>query len=194
MLTQPKTLKTIWALTFSPGSFVQGYLAGKRTDYINPVRFFFYGFFIELTTKVAVVQLLPGNPIIENTQGGISLELLNLGITIVWGVLWSIVYYKEQFNLIEYIVAAIFFVGQTFVFSAVVLLMILPFTNALKSPSATHTIVDLAIYFGYSCIFAYALFNVRWPVLVLKQALVGFLYILFIWGLFKLGVLSILNR
>lgn len=188
-----KTLKTIWALTFSPGVFLRGYLAGKRTDYINPVRFFFYGFFIEVTTKLAVARFLPGNPIVENAQGGISLELLNLGLTIVWGVLWSILYYKEDLNLVEYVVAAIFFVGQTFVLSAVLLLVMLPFTNTLQSPAAVHTILDLTLYFAYSCIVAYALFNVRWTVLIVKQTLVALIFIGIIWALYKLGVLSLLG-
>ncbi len=188
-----KTVKTIWALTFSPGLFVKGYLAGKRTDFINPVRFFFYGFFIELTTKVTVARLLPGNPIVENAQGGISLELLNLGLTIVWGVLWSILYYKEDLNLVEYVVAAIFFVGQTFVLSAILLLVMLPFTNTLQSPAGIHSILDLLVYFAYSCIFAYALFNVRWHVLILKQTLVAIIFLLAVWGLYKFGLFSLVG-
>lgn len=186
-----KTVRTVWALIISPGEFVQGYLAGKRSDYINPVRFFFYGFFIEVTVKLAVTRFLPGNAIVEQAQGGLTLELLNFGLTIVWGLLWSVLYYKEDLNLVEYIVAAIFFVAQTFVLSAILLLVMLPFAGSLGSPSAVHTALDLAVYFLYSCIFAYALFNVRWPILILKQTLVALIFIAILWGLLRIGVFSL---
>lgn len=111
-----KHLERFWALLIFPGQFVREYLAGKRVDHINPVRFFFYGFFFEVSISLAALWLMPDNPVTENSKGGIAAELLNFGLTIFWGLLWSVLYFKEDLNPIEYIVASMFFVGQTFVF------------------------------------------------------------------------------
>lgn len=188
-----KTVRTIWSLTVSPGLFVQDYLNGKRVAHINPVRFFFYAFFIEITVKLAVFSAFPNNPIVERVQSGMTIELTNFVLTIAWGLLWSIIYYREELNLVEYIVAAIFFVAQTFLLSSVVLLLMLPFSSYLSYPAATFNLSDLAIYFAYSCIFAYALFNVRWPILILKQTIVAAIFVAMIWGLFKFGLLALIG-
>lgn len=182
-----KTARTVWALTVSPGQFVRDYLAGKRVAYINPVRYFFYAFFIEVTVKLAAVSVVPENPLVVQAQGGITIELMNFGLTIVWGLLWSVLYYKADLNLIEYVISAIFFVAQTFILSAALLLVMLPFAVALPSPAVIHASIDLAVYFAYSCIFAYTLFNVRWPILILKQILVAVIFVAIIWILFSKG-------
>lgn len=175
---------------FSPGRFVHEYLAGKRVGHVNPVRLFFYAFFVEVTVKIVVANLMPGNPLVEQGPSGITFELINFALTIVWGLIWSVLYHKEDLNLVEYVVAAIFFISQTFILSAITLLVLLPFANSFQSPSVVHSAVDLAVYFTYSCIFAYALFNVRWYILIIKQALVAAMFLIFLWGLIELGILS----
>ena len=188
-----KTTLTIWALLIFPGQFVRGYLAGKRVDHINPVRFFFYGFFIEVSVRLAVLWLMPDNPITGNSKGGITAELLNFGLTIVWGLLWSVLYFKEDLNLAEYIVAAMYFVGQTFVLSAAILVLMLPIAQRFESAASIHTIVDLIFYFVYSCFFAYQLFSVRLIILIFKQVIVAFVFMAVIWGLYREGVFELLG-
>lgn len=188
-----KTLRTIWSLTVSPGTFVRDYLKGKRVSHINPVRFFFYAFFIEVTVKLAVFSAFPNNPIVERVQSGMTIELMNFVLTILWGLIWSVLYYKEELNLVEYIVAAIFFVAQTFLLSSFVLLLMLPFSGYLSHPAASFNYTDLGVYFGYSCVFAYALFNARWPMLILKQTIVAVIFLAIIFALFRSGVLALVG-
>lgn len=188
-----KTLRTIWSLTISPGHFVRDYLNGKRVSHINPVRFFFYAFFIEVTVKLTVFSAFPNNPIVERVQSGLTIELMNFVLTIVWGLIWSVLYYKEELNLVEYIVAAIFFVAHTFLLSSFVLLLMLPFSSYLSHPAASFNYIDLGVYFGYSCVFAYALFNARWPMLILKQSIVAVIFLAIILALFKSGLLALVG-
>jgi len=181
-----KTLWTLLALLKDPGSFVRGYLSGKRVDYINPIRFFFYAFFIEVTVKLFVGSYFPQNALIANVSGGIRLELINLGLTFLWGTIWAVLYHKDVLNFVEYIVSAIFFVAETFVLSALWLLICIPFATYYEETSRIHAIGDLAIYFVYSCFFAYSLFETTLLALIWKQIVVATLFFgmvsLYVWA------------
>lgn len=171
-----KTVWTLLAMLKDPGSFVRGYLSGKRVDYINPIRFFFYAFFIEVTVKLFLGSYFPQNALVADVKSGIRLELANLGLTFVWGTIWAALYHKDGLNFVEYIVSAIFFAAETFVLSSLWLLICIPFSTQYSGTLAVHAIGDLVLYFFYSCFFAYSLFETTVLTLIWKQIVIATLF------------------
>jgi hypothetical protein len=184
-----KTITTSLALTLKPGEFVRNYLGGKRVGFINPVRFFFFAFFIEVTVKFVAMWILPSNPIVASVQSGFRLELVNFGFTVIWGILWAALYYKNDLTFIEYIIAAIYFVSQTFIFSALWLLLMLPFSTHFESAPIVYSVFDLAIYYLYSCFFAYRFFQTTLLSLIWKQFVILVVFIGLVWTAYRMGLI-----
>lgn len=171
-----KTMKTFGALMSRPGGFVNDFLAGKRVSFIGPVRYLFYAIFIEITIKLFVSQFFPGAVSIGVGQSTLMAELTNLGLSVIWGLCWAVVFWKAEMNLVEYTVAAIYFAGHLSFLSAILTAVFILVPASVVDSHANYAFVDLAVTFVYSFFFAWGVFGERWWSTILKQmvAFAGF--------------------
>jgi hypothetical protein len=184
------TVYTFWQLITRPGQFVREYLAGKRVDYLGPIKYFFYAFLLQITAGF-VIHLLTGNDtkiLTENTD--LQTQIIDLIATAFWGICWSLVYRRSGLNKAENIAAAIYFTAQTFMFTFILRLIFGPFLLAHPELRDALTIVDMTVYLVYSFFFAHRLFHESTGKVIFKQMLLVILYLLIFIPLILLTLLA----
>ncbi|HMT08959.1 MAG TPA: DUF3667 domain-containing protein [Pyrinomonadaceae bacterium] len=172
-----KLLRTVMHLLVRPGPFVREYLHGMRVDYQGPIKFFFYGFVLQVSAAFAI-HLIFGRDLAALASGAdLKSQIVSFVGTIFWGVCWWIVYRRSGFNFAENVVAAIYFTGQTFIYSIVLHVLIGAFVVDEVVEGSTFAITFGVIYLVYSIHFTHGLF--REPVWkqILKQILASIIYV-----------------
>jgi len=99
-----------------------------------------------------------------------------------WGVVWWGVFRRSGLNLVENIVAAVYFTAQTFIYTLLLRLILAPFIIGRPDISGTVLVAtDIGIYLTYSFFFTYRLFRETGLRLILKQLalIIAFLMIAF---------------
>ena len=167
-----KTVRTFGALMVKPGGFVNGFLAGKRVKFVGPVRYLFYGIFIEITIRLLLAQFYPDAALHESDRSTLMSELSNLGLSVLWGLCWAVVFWKAEMNLVEYTVAAIYFAGHLSFVSAILtpVLFFASWSGVVVGSGIAH--FDIAFSFIYSIFFARFVFGGSWRATIAKQLLV----------------------
>lgn len=167
-----KTVRTFGALMVKPGDFVNGFLAGKRVKFVGPVRYLFYGIFIEITIRIFLTQFFPDAVLPGSDRSALMAELVNLGLSVLWGLCWAVVFWKAEMNLVEYTVAAIYFAGHLSFISAILAPVLLVASRSSEVFGSNTLHVDLAFSFAYSIFFARFVFGESWRATIAKQLLV----------------------
>jgi hypothetical protein len=171
-----KLIRTVMHLLVRPGPFVREYLHGMRVDYQGPIKFFFYGFVLQVSAAFAV-HFIFGRDLAALASGAdLRSQIVSFVGTIFWGVCWWIVYRRSGFNFAENVVAAIYFTGQTFIYAVLLHVLIGVFLVDEEIEGSTFAITFTIVYLAYSIHFTHGLF--REPVLkqILKQLLATIIY------------------
>lgn len=185
-------LNTFWDLIERPGAFVRDYLEGKRVDHVNPIKYFFYSFLLQLSAAY-IINLLTGSDTSSITEDSdFRSQIIDLIATIFWGLCWWIVFRRSGLNLTENIVAAFFFTGQTFMFTLILRLAFGPFMPNRPELEVAFAVTDLFIYLAYTFFFTRRLFqepalSLLWKNIVLLVVYVIF-FVLILLGASALGV------
>ena len=103
-------------------------------------------------------------------------EIVSFVSTAFWGILWALFYRKSELNIVENMMAAVFFVGQTNFFSIIFHTAMLPFLRAGLITDQSVDIYDLATHLAYSFYFSRQLFRERLLLLIPKQLVLSILY------------------
>ena len=188
------TFRTFWALTKNPGDFVSAYLSGKRTGFLSPVKYFFYSFVVQVLVGSWLFWLTNDHTLDQMSHVEFRSEIVMFISTGFWGVLWRLFYRKADLNVVENIVAAIFFVGQVNFYTIILELITFPLQKAGIFPIYLPELLQLVIQLGYSFYFARGLFRDRYLLLIPKQLVLSCLYfvlviVIFV-GAFSIGSVS----
>lgn len=170
------TFSNFWELTRNPGGFVRSYLSGRRTGWLAPIKYFFYSFVFQIFLAGILYWITSDSAIKSFGDIDFRLEIASLISTLFWGLFWALSYRRSELNVVENIVAAIFFVAQTNFYSILLTLILLPFQ--LRGPWAgfISEILHVLVYLGYSFYFARTLFAERLLFLVPKQLILSLIY------------------
>lgn len=183
------SVKTGWRLIVDPGNFVRDYLAGKRVGYINPVKFFFYTFLIELSVKTYL------NPIFHVADGETTmtrtLQIIDLISLIFWGLLWRVFYRKSGLNVAESAAAAIFYQSAINFFQTALLVAVIPVHYAFPNSNYIVTSVEFIPALIYAYFFVYRLFQESLWLTIIKQTI---LTVLFVIMLFIIATIAALTK
>ena len=173
-------LITFLELIERPGKFVREYLLGKRLDYLGPVKYFFYAFILQIAAGYAIHALTGNDTKILTENSDLASQIIDLIATGFWGVCWWLAFRNSGLNLVENIVAALFFTGQTFMFTLILRLGFGPFTLSHPHVSTALIVVDMTLYLAYTFFFTYRLFNETGWRLLLKNLILILVYTVFI--------------
>ena len=184
------TFRTFRKLAVEPGNFVRSYLAGQRVGYLAPIKYFFYSFALQVLVGGWLFWLTSDRAIEELSHIDFRVEITSLISTGMWGVLWAGFYRKSGLNIVECMVAALFFVAQTNFFGIIIQLVTLPAVRAELISKEVLEILELIIPIAYSFYFARQLFQDKLIWLILKQLLLTILYLLLIVIIFTIGFLG----
>ncbi len=171
-------LRTFWALLHHPGKFVRGFLDGKRVGYVAPFKYFFYSFVLRIFVA-SIIHTITGSETTFLTGGSdLKTQLVDLMSVGFWGLCWRVIFRSSELNAAENVVAAIYFTGQVFILTLLVRILFGPFMDWSSQMPILVLLLDLVIYLGYSIFFTYRLFRETGLKLVLKQLILGVVYIL----------------
>lgn len=170
------TLRTFWQLTAHPGDFVTSYLSGKRVGYLSPVKYFFYSFVVQVLVGSWLFWITNDHSLDQMSHVEFRVEIVSFVSTAFWGILWALFYRKSELNIVENMMAAVFFVGQTNFFSIIFHTAMLPFLRAGLITDQSVDIYDLATHLAYSFYFSRQLFRERLLLLIPKQLVLSILY------------------
>lgn len=167
---------TFGQLITRPGMFVREYLAGKRVGYLTPVKYFFYSFLLQVTVALIIHSLTGGNTSLLTKHTDINSQIIDVFATIFWGFGWWALYRRSGLNIIENIVAAIYFTAQGFMFTFLLRLIFVPIVQYFPTAITTFSIVDVSVSLLYSYFFSWRLFREkRWRVFA-KQTFLSLAY------------------
>ena len=178
------TLRTFWRLTVSPGDFVSSYLAGKRVGFLAPIKYFFYSFVVQVIIGGWLFWLTNDHSFENLNHDQFRVEIISFVSTGFWGVLWYFFYRRSALNIVESIVAAIFFVAQVNFFAIILQLLAVPLIQAVLITNNTLSVVDLVVTLAYSFFFARQLFQDKLVLLIPKQLLLSVLFFILVLVIF----------
>lgn len=178
------TLRTFWQLTTRPGEFVSSYLAGRRTGYLAPIKYFFYSFVVQVLVGGWLFWLTNDRSFESLRTVDFRVEVISFVSTAFWGGLWYLFYRRSNLNIVECIVAAVFFVAQVNFFAIIVQLITFPLIKAVPGVENMLQIIEFAIPLGYSFFFVRQLFDDKVLVLIVKQTVLSLLFIALVFLVF----------
>lgn len=171
-----KLTRTFVHLLWRPGPFVREYLDGMRVDFQGPIKFFFYGFVLQVFAAL-LVHYVFGKDLSALTSGtDLRSQLVNFVGTVFWGVCWWAVYRRSELNFAENIVAAMYFTGQSFIYAIVIHVIIGAVVDNEATEGSTFAAVYSAVYLVYSIHFTRGLFREPLFKQILKQLLAIIIY------------------
>jgi len=172
------TLRTFHALVSRPSEFVQGYLSGVRVGFTNPIAYFFYYFVIEVFV-LAFLQWATGDSNFgKHGTTGLHLQAATLVSTIFWGALWWLFFRRSDLNLIENVIAAIYFVAQVNIISLIFLIIAAPFANRYPMIQSIIFSAESLLNLVYGVFFGRKLFGDPLWMLIPKQMVLSLLLVM----------------
>ena len=170
------TFNTFKALIVDGGTFVEDYLEGKRVGFTNPVMYFFYYFVIDVLL-IKVLRVVTSNPTFhQDGATGFDLQIVALVSTVFWGFLWWVFFRKSGLNLVENVVAAIYYVAQVNIVSLIFLIVSALFASRYPSLDQASSIIEVFLYFGYGIYFGRQLLKDPLWKLIPKQLVLTVIY------------------
>jgi len=171
------TFTTSIELLRYPGLFVREFLAGKRVGYINPIKFYFYGFIADYGLR-SVLTFFTGDVTYHSrTDADTTFQIIGLVSTAFWGVLWKLLYRRTQMNSVEFAAAAIFFEAETNVLASAAMLILSPIKAYSVLSDQNLALIELVIEVGYAFYFAKSLFGESIFKTAIKQFALTAIYI-----------------
>jgi hypothetical protein len=177
------TFATSRELFLRPGQFIRGYLAGKRVGYVNPFKFFFYTLVADILVNGALRSATGDASFDAGLEANTNAQLLLLGSTVFWGVLWKVFYRESGLHPAEFAVCAIFFVAETSLIQTAVLILSLPTRRFYPSTLRALPYIDLLVSSVYGVHLTRQVFQESWLKTLLKQAVLMLVFILLLVGL-----------
>lgn len=174
------TLRTFWQLTTKPGEFITSYLGGKRVGFLAPIKYFFYSFVVQVLVGGWLQWLINDRSLFETGHIDFRYEIAIFISTGFWGILWWLFYRGSELNVVENMVAALFFVGQCNFLALIFELITLPLVRAEFLSKDVAGILELSIHLAFSFYFARNLFRERYLLLIPKQFALSILYFILV--------------
>jgi hypothetical protein len=107
-------------------------------------------------------------------------EIVTFISTGFWGILWWVFYRKSDLNVVENMVAAVFFVGQLNFLGIILALIAFPFLKAEIIAKDLLLNLELLLQYIYAFYFVRTLFRERYLLLIPKQLLLSVLYFILV--------------
>lgn len=172
------SIKTGWKLIVEPGTFIRNYLAGQRVGFINPVKFFFYTFLIEVSAQTIL------NPIFNQgaaaTATSRTMQIVDLVSLIFWGLLWRVFYRKSGFNIAESAAAAIYYQSAINFFETILLFAVVPIRFLFGDVQYVLGAIEIIPSLIYAYYFVYKLFQESLWLTIIKQTILTMLFFIVI--------------
>jgi hypothetical protein len=170
--------RTVKELTIQPGEFVRGYLGGKRVGVLNPIKFFFYSFVVQVLFGTFAFWYTGDHQYDSLVKLDYRLEFTSLISTAFWGLFWALFFRSSGLNIVENVAAAIFFVGQANFLGLILNVIGLLLHNIAPNVGYPLMIGDVLVDVIYGLYFARRLFQepLRW--LIPKQILLSLLFVI----------------
>lgn len=170
---------TGWKLIVEPGNFIRNYLAGQRVGFINPVKFFFYTFLIEVSAQTIL------NPIFNQgaaaaTATSRTMQIVDLVSLIFWGLLWRVFYRKSGFNIAESAAAAIYYQSAINFFETILLFAVVPIRFLFGDVQYVLGAIEILPSLIYAYYFVYKLFQESLWLTIIKQTILTMLFFIVI--------------
>ena len=175
------TAKTFWELLARPGAFVREYFAGKRVGFVHPVKFFVYGYLLELLVRNFLAWATGDQILATVLRGeGILFQLIDLLAIAFWGLMWPLFYRDEELNLAEFALSALILHSQTVFLSVVLLIVTLPIRELVPGSLPYLVAVKLLLDTVYMYYFAIQLFShePKWKVFLKQSVLYAIIALL----------------
>lgn len=155
-------------------------MEGQRVGFLNPVKFYFYSFVIQVLFGTLAVWLTHDQQFVSLAKLDHRLEIVGMISTIFWGGLWALMFRKSGLNLVENMAAALFFVGLTNFYSVIFDAISMATHSVLPTVSTYLLLSDVVLVIGYGFFFAQKVFDEPWYLVVPKHLVLSFLYLIIV--------------
>jgi hypothetical protein len=180
------TFKTFRELATRPGDFIRSYLSGQRVDYLAPIKFFFYSFVVQIAVGGWVFWLTNDRSFESLTHIEFRVEIISFISTAFWGILWAVFYRKSGLNIVECMVAALFFAAETNFFGIIIQIITYPIARNGPLSKEMLGLLELLLPILYSFYFVRQLFQEHLALLFIKQLTLTFLYALLVVAIYMI--------
>lgn len=173
------SIGTGWKLVTEPGTFVRNYLAGQRVGFINPVKFFFYTFLIEVSAQT-ILDPIFNQGTSAATATSRTMQIIDLVSLIFWGLLWRVFYRKSGFNIAESAAAAIYYQSAINFFETILLIAVVPIRFLFGDVQYAFGAIEIIPSLIYAYYFVYKLFQESLWLTIIKQTILTMLFFIVI--------------
>jgi len=153
-------------------------MEGRRVGFLNPVKFFFISFVVQVLFGTFALWLSHDQQFESLTKLDSRLEFVGLISTIFWGGLWALMFRRSGFNLVENMASALFFVGQSNFYGIILDALMIPLHSIAPGAATYIVFADIAVVIGYGFFFVRKVFGEPWYLVVPKHIFLSILFLI----------------